>query len=264
MILITENPFRGPLKGLGPKNWDFFGPWNGHHGRSECYLGPKMSWDGVSFLGEHFLDIKEFIYFLIEYFCWKILKFYQFFWVIILKIHFGSGAARIRNGFFLILIRTLPKFSDPTGSGSTLWISTTQPNKRGSESEGLILDYSSPFFFALVCLSSPPNIPGASPYPGVAAPSATQHSLCQVDSRPLCSVFISKINELMSIFFTVWLQVEADCGAKFAGADQEPCHLAYQRAQLTGGQCLPTPYLGTASLNQAFSTVTVSSVIVTP
>ncbi len=55
--------------------------------------------------------------------------------------------------------------------------------------------------------------------------------------------------------FTMWFQVEADCCAKFAGADQEPCHLANQRAQLTGGQCLPTPYLGTASLNQAFCTV---------
>ena len=44
------------------------------------------------------------------------------------------------------------------------------------------------------------------------------------------------------------MQVEADCGAKFAGADQEPCHLANQRAQLAGGQCLVylTPYLGTA------------------
>jgi hypothetical protein len=59
-----------------------------------------------------------------------------------------------------------------------------------------------------------------------------------------------------TVFFTIWFQVEAYCGAKFAGADQEPCHLANQWAQLTGGQCLPTPYLGTASLNQAFSTVT--------
>jgi hypothetical protein len=26
MILMGENPFRGPLEGLGPKNLDFFGP----------------------------------------------------------------------------------------------------------------------------------------------------------------------------------------------------------------------------------------------
>jgi len=51
---------------------------------------------------------------------------------------------------------------------------------------------------------------------------------------------------LATLYFTICFQVEADCGAKFARADQEPCHLAHQRAQLTGGQCLPTPYLGTA------------------
>ncbi len=26
MILMRENPFRGPLEGVGPKNQDFFGP----------------------------------------------------------------------------------------------------------------------------------------------------------------------------------------------------------------------------------------------
>jgi hypothetical protein len=37
-----------------------------------------------------------------------------------LRIHFGSGAARIRmrNEFFQIRIRFLFKVSDPTGSGS--------------------------------------------------------------------------------------------------------------------------------------------------
>ncbi len=34
-----------------------------------------------------------------------------------IQIHFGSGAAWIRNDFFRI--RILPKVSDPTGSGST-------------------------------------------------------------------------------------------------------------------------------------------------
>jgi hypothetical protein len=29
MILMQENPFQGPLKGVGPENRDFFGPWNG-------------------------------------------------------------------------------------------------------------------------------------------------------------------------------------------------------------------------------------------
>ncbi len=28
--LMRENPFRGPLKGVGPENWGFFGPWNGN------------------------------------------------------------------------------------------------------------------------------------------------------------------------------------------------------------------------------------------
>jgi hypothetical protein len=35
MILMRENPFRGPLEGVGPENQDFF---NEH---SECQLGPK-------------------------------------------------------------------------------------------------------------------------------------------------------------------------------------------------------------------------------
>jgi hypothetical protein len=26
MILMRENPFRGPLEGVGPENLDFFGP----------------------------------------------------------------------------------------------------------------------------------------------------------------------------------------------------------------------------------------------
>ncbi len=26
MILMRENPFRGPLEGVGPENRDFFGP----------------------------------------------------------------------------------------------------------------------------------------------------------------------------------------------------------------------------------------------
>ncbi len=42
MILMRENQFRGPLKGLGPENRDFFGPWNGNN-RSECHLGSKKT-----------------------------------------------------------------------------------------------------------------------------------------------------------------------------------------------------------------------------
>jgi hypothetical protein len=39
--------------------------------------------------------------------------FYQFFIVVLFQIHCGSGAPRIRNVFFKILIRILLKFSDP-------------------------------------------------------------------------------------------------------------------------------------------------------
>ncbi len=49
-------------------------------------------------------------------FC-KIVKFYQFFSVVLLQIYFGSGAARIRNVFFWI--RIVLKVLDPSGSGST-------------------------------------------------------------------------------------------------------------------------------------------------
>jgi hypothetical protein len=37
-------------------------------------------------------------------FLWKIVKFYQFFRTVLLKIHSGSGAARFRNDFFRIRI----------------------------------------------------------------------------------------------------------------------------------------------------------------
>ncbi len=30
MILLGEKSFLGPLEGVGPENWDFFGPWNGN------------------------------------------------------------------------------------------------------------------------------------------------------------------------------------------------------------------------------------------
>ncbi len=40
MILMRENPFRGPLKRMGPENRDFFGPWN-DNGWSECHLDTK-------------------------------------------------------------------------------------------------------------------------------------------------------------------------------------------------------------------------------
>jgi hypothetical protein len=49
----------------------------------------------------------------LKHFCWEILKFYQFFRKDLLQIHFGSGAARIRNDFCLL------KVSDTSGSGST-------------------------------------------------------------------------------------------------------------------------------------------------
>ncbi len=42
MILIGENPIRGPLERVGPENQDVFGPWNGQE-RSECHLGPKKT-----------------------------------------------------------------------------------------------------------------------------------------------------------------------------------------------------------------------------
>ncbi len=42
MILMGENPFWGPLEGVGPENQNSFGPWNGNE-RGECHLGPKKS-----------------------------------------------------------------------------------------------------------------------------------------------------------------------------------------------------------------------------
>ncbi len=53
-----------------------------------------------------------------EDFCWEIFKFYKFFRVFLLQIHFGSGASRIRNEFLWIHIRILLKVSDPTRCGS--------------------------------------------------------------------------------------------------------------------------------------------------
>ncbi len=47
MILMRENPFRGPLEGVGPENRDCFGPWNGNE-QSECHLGPEMAMSEVS------------------------------------------------------------------------------------------------------------------------------------------------------------------------------------------------------------------------
>ncbi len=38
MILMRAN--QRPLEGGGPKNWDFFGPWNGTK-QSEFHLGAK-------------------------------------------------------------------------------------------------------------------------------------------------------------------------------------------------------------------------------
>jgi hypothetical protein len=42
MILMRENPFQGPLEGVGPKSLDYFGPWNGNQ-RRKCHLRPKKS-----------------------------------------------------------------------------------------------------------------------------------------------------------------------------------------------------------------------------
>ncbi len=39
---MQENPFRGPLEGVGPESQDFFGPWKDNE-RSECHLCPKKS-----------------------------------------------------------------------------------------------------------------------------------------------------------------------------------------------------------------------------
>jgi hypothetical protein len=52
------------------------------------------------------------------------VKFYQFFRRVLLKIHFGSGAAQIRNDSFWIWIQNLLKVSDPSGSGSTTLLSS--------------------------------------------------------------------------------------------------------------------------------------------
>jgi hypothetical protein len=46
---------------------------------------------------------------------------------LLLQIHFGSGAALIRNDFFLIQIQ--PKVSDRTGSRSTTLLLGTQGAK---------------------------------------------------------------------------------------------------------------------------------------
>ncbi len=36
------NPFRGSFEGVGPKNRNFFGPWNGNE-RNECHLALILS-----------------------------------------------------------------------------------------------------------------------------------------------------------------------------------------------------------------------------
>ncbi len=74
-------------------------------------------WRDVSFLGK-FVYQKEFL-FSNWVFWWEVVKFYQFFRVVILQIHFRSGAAEIRNDFFFrIRIRILLQVSDLTGFGS--------------------------------------------------------------------------------------------------------------------------------------------------
>jgi hypothetical protein len=49
----------------------------------------------------------------------KLSDFLSFIRVVLLKMHFGSGAGRVRIGNDFIRIRILSKVSDPTGSGST-------------------------------------------------------------------------------------------------------------------------------------------------
>jgi hypothetical protein len=48
-------------------------------------------------------------------FCLEIVKLCQFFRAVLLQIHFGSGAARIRiqNDFYCIRIRIMLKVTDP-------------------------------------------------------------------------------------------------------------------------------------------------------
>ncbi len=50
-------------------------------------------------LGEYFSLTKRISYLETEHFSWKIVEFYQFFRVVLRPIHFGPGAARIRNYF---------------------------------------------------------------------------------------------------------------------------------------------------------------------
>ncbi len=57
-------------------------------------LGCSLEWD-ISLLGEYLFDRQEFI-FLIEHCCRGIVRFYQFFGIVLLQIQFGSRAARIR------------------------------------------------------------------------------------------------------------------------------------------------------------------------
>ncbi len=53
---------------------------------------------------------------------WTLVKFYQSFKVVLLQIHFESGAARIRTDLFRIRIRILLKVSDPQ-HGATPYLS---------------------------------------------------------------------------------------------------------------------------------------------
>ncbi len=81
-----------------------------------------------SFLGKYLFDKKEFaLSFKIGHFWWEIVKFYQFFRVVLLHIHFKTDL--LGSGMIFFWIRILLKVSDLTGSGSTkMWIGGPDPH----------------------------------------------------------------------------------------------------------------------------------------
>jgi hypothetical protein len=74
---------------------------------------------------------KEFLFYKLSICVQKLSKFQSTVPVLLLQIQFGSGAAPIRNNFFRILFRILPKVSNPSGSGSTTLLSTKPCTVRG-------------------------------------------------------------------------------------------------------------------------------------
>ncbi len=59
---------------------------------SNIFLSGCSFWRDICLLGEYYFFDNRHLYFLIENFCWEIVKFYQFVRVVLLQIHFGSGS----------------------------------------------------------------------------------------------------------------------------------------------------------------------------